>query len=254
MKENSGLKKLRNGEIVLGIMLIEVTDTEIIPVIKSIGFDAVFIDLEHGAFSMETTKAFARICYDNDIWFFARVNNHDPKYIARIMDLGVKGIMLAKSEDPDELRKLIYTMKYPPLGTKGFGIRGVHTNYETLSIAKKMKHLNENSAIILLIESKKGIDNLEKLAKLPFVDVLYIGPNDLSISLGFIGEPNHQEVQKTINKVIQVAQKNNLAIGYYSTDIEILNFWKDKGIRFLFCGTEISLLLEAGKKIINSVK
>jgi 2-keto-3-deoxy-L-rhamnonate aldolase RhmA len=254
MKENSGLKKLRDGEIVLGIMLIEVTNVEIIPVIKSIGFDAVFIDLEHGAFSMETTKAFARICNDNDIWFFARVNNHEPKYIARIMDLGVKGIMLAKSEDPIELRKLIYTMKYPPLGTKGFGIRGVHTNYEPISVEEKMKYLNENSAIILLIESKKGIDNLEELAKLPFVDALYIGPNDLSISLGYIGESNHPRVQKSVNKVIQVAQKNNLAIGYYSTDIEILNFWKNQGIRFLFCGTEISLLKEAGKKIIKSLR
>lgn len=253
MKENSGLKKLRKGETVLGIMLIEITNTEIIPLIKSIGFDAVFIDLEHGAFSMETTKAFARICHDNDIWFFARVNNHDPKYIARIMDLGVKGIMLANCEDPEEIRKLIHTMKYPPLGSKGFGIRGVHTNYESLSVAEKMSHLNQNSAIILQIESKKAIDNLVELAKLQFVDVLYIGPNDLSISLGFLGEPNHPEVQKNINKIIQVAQKNNLAIGYYSTDIEILKFWKDKGIKFLFCGTEISLLMETGKKIIKSM-
>ncbi|NHJ49081.1 MAG: hypothetical protein FK733_14940 [Asgard group archaeon] len=156
MKENSGLKKLQNGESIIGIMLAEVTNVEIIPALKSIGFESVFIDLEHGAFSMETTKAFARICHDNDIWFFARVNNHDPKYVARVLDLGVKGIMLANSENPEEIKKLIATMKYPPLGTRGFGLRGVHTDYEDISVKEKMKHINENTAIILQIESKKA--------------------------------------------------------------------------------------------------
>lgn len=97
------------------------------------------------------------------------------------------------------------------------------------------------------------MDNLEELAKLPFVDVLYIGPNDLAISLGYVGEPDHPEVKKKVEKIIEVAKKNKLALGYYSTDVTVLKYWKEKGVDFLFCGTEISLLMDAGKKFINSI-
>ncbi len=253
MKQNRNLQKIRNGEIIYGIMLAEIDNPEIILAIKAAGFDSVFIDLEHGAFSLESVKSIARICVDNEIFCFARVNSMDSSFINRIQDVGVAGIMLAHSEDPKTIQGIIEAIKYPPIGSRGFGVRGVHSNYEILSVSEKMTHLNQNSAIIIQIESQKGVQNIEDIAKIKHIDALFIGPTDLSISLGVPGQIDHDLVNEHVETTLKIGKKHNIPVGYYSTDPNRLQYWKDKGCTLLYCGTEISLMMSAGKAILSKL-
>lgn len=254
LKPNKGLERIRNGGIVTGIMLAEITNSEIIPAIKAAGFDAVFLDLEHGAFSLESVKAIARISLDHDIWCFARVHTDDLHLITRIQDAGVTGIMLAHCEDPIHIQSLIAALKFPPMGTKGFGIRGVHTNYQPHAIEELMTHHNHHSAIIVQIESKKALENLDAIAQLDHIDVLFPGPTDLSISLGVAGQLDHPKVEAALQSVVEVGKKYNIPVAHYSSNMANLLHWKAQGCRLLFFGTEMSLLIQAGCDAVTKLR
>jgi len=254
MKENSVKRALREGKTVLGTMVVEFTSPEVARMLSAAGFDYIFIDTEHGAFNHESVTNIIRAGRSMDLTCIVRVPDNAYHLIARTLDLGAHGIMVPRTETREQVENIIRAAKYPPWGSRGFGVRPIITDYERGSVAELIERLNEDTIVITQIESKQAIDDIEDLLSVKGVDVALIGPNDLSISLGVPGEHAHPSMIEAMQKVVDTCAKKGIASGIHVRDMSVLQFWMERGMTFITCDTDVGLLMSAAAQAVSTLR
>ena len=235
-------------------MLTEIRSPEILRAIAATGMDFVFLDTEHSSYDLQTVNDLIRAGRSAGLSCYVRVP--DPEYflIARTLDAGAHGIMAPRVETEEQVKRVIAATKYPPRGKRGYGVRPIITDFESGTVKEWMEKLNEDTMIILQIESKKAIDNIGQLASLEGVDAAVIGPNDLSISLGVPGQLDHPIMVDNIGKVVEACERHGIASGAHLRSLEMLEYWRDRGMRMLTYSTDIGLLMDAAKDAVKRLK
>ena len=213
MKSNKTKQQLAQGQTVYGCMMQQYRSTEIPKLFAAVGFDFIFIDTEHGGFDLETVQDLIRTSNLCGITPLVRVTELLYSLVARLLDVGAQGIILPRVEDPKVLEEAIGWMKFPPLGTRGFGIAAPLIDYEQQSFPKIIEHFNANTMAVVQFESQTAIDRSDELLSVPGIDVALVGPADLSISLGLPGEFEHPKVIETITKFMEVCRRYKVAPG-----------------------------------------
>ena len=253
MRENKVKRALKRGETVVGTMISEVRNSSIAQIMKVDGFDFFFIDMEHGSFSMETVADIIMAARLADIAPFIRVPDLEYFLLSRPLDAGAQGLMVPRVDTPDDVRHMVSFMKYPPVGERGCAVTRGHSDYLSPHTAEFIKHANEETLVIVQIESGMAIDHIEEMVSIPGVDVALIGPNDLSISLGIPGQPTHPKEIEAIDKMIAACLKHDVAAGIHIGNIDQLKGWMDKGMRFITYSSDVNFLLSgaAGCKALK---
>ncbi len=254
LEGNRVKRDLKQGKVVLGTMINEFTNPEVVRVLAAAGFDFAMIDTEHGSFTFETVADMVRAAKSTDLMMLARVPTADYFHVAKTMDQGVHGIMIPHTEDVQQVRMAVDATKYPPMGQRSYGIRSVITDYKTSAVPEQLAKSNENSVVIIQIESQKAIDHIEDLVSIEGVDVALIGPNDLSISLGCPGELNHPKMVSAISKVVEAAEKHGVAAGNHIRDMKILKEWRERGMRVLMYSTDSGFMLSAARDAVQALR
>ncbi len=181
----SGLrKKVLAGECVYGMMIRQARDPGAPAIFAAVGYDFVFIDMEHGNYSMETVADLIRGAKSVGIATIIRVPHLETFFISRVLDAGAEGIMVPMTSTKEQAERIVRYSKYTPLGQRGFGSQMGATDYKSLKANEFMKEANENTLILAQIETKEAIENIDAILGVEGIDVGLIGPNDLSISLG----------------------------------------------------------------------
>ena len=254
MKENRTKKILNDGGVVFGTFATEIGTPEVARMMSASGFDFMFLDTEHSPFTMETVISNIRSTKHLTMNCFVRVADAEYHLIARTLDAGAEGIMVPRIETGETALKATSSVKYPPLGVRGYGVRGIITDYEPSSMGDVITHLNNNTMVILQIESKQAVENIHEIASVKGVDVALIGPNDLSISLGIPGEYKNPIYLDAVEKVIQECNNSGISAGIHNRSIEDIAYWKKRGIRFLLYSTDSALLLESASRSVKELK
>ena len=213
MKENRVKTRLKRGEQVFG-MLTAIYDPQVVEVIAHLGFDCYMLDCEHGAGGTTDAETFVRTCEAAGITPLARVRSIDPKLILQFLDVGMMGIMMPGIHEAGEVEQLVEAIKYPPLGKRGMA--PVRANDYLLGAMKAEDYVtfaNEQILIMPQIELMDAVKNLDSLLRVEGVDGYFIGPRDLSMSMGFYDGPGHDEVQTVINDVFKRIQAVGLLTG-----------------------------------------
>jgi 2-keto-3-deoxy-L-rhamnonate aldolase RhmA len=254
MKANKAKEALKAGKTVVGTMLTETRSPEILRALAAAGLDFVFLDTEHGSYDFQMVNDLIRAGRSAELSCYVRVP--DPEYflIARTLDAGAHGIMAPRVETEEQVKRVIAATKYPPKGKRGYGVRPIITDFETAPVEEWMEKLNDDTMIILQIESKKAIDSIDQLISLEGVDAAVIGPNDLSISLGVPGQLDHPIMVEDIGKVVEACRKYGIAPGAHFGSLEMLEYWRDRGMRMLTYSTDIGLLMDAARSSIRRLK
>jgi 2-keto-3-deoxy-L-rhamnonate aldolase RhmA len=247
-------KRLKQGGVVLGTMIADFTSPEVTRPIAVAGFDFALIDTEHGPFSLETVADMVRTSKSTDLTMLARVPTADYFHVARTLDAGVHGVMIPHVERVSEVKSALDAMKYPPIGQRSYGLRPVVTDYKPATVKDQIASLNDNTILIIQIESVKAIEDIESLVSVSGVDVALIGPNDLSISLGCPGELNHPRMVEAISKVLDVAEKYDVAVGNHLRDMKSLLGWRDRGMRVLMFSNDSGLFLSACQDAVQKLR
>jgi 2-dehydro-3-deoxyglucarate aldolase/4-hydroxy-2-oxoheptanedioate aldolase len=141
------------------------------------------------------------------------------------MDGGALGVMVGNVETPEQAKLIVDSVKYAPLGRRGVGLGGAHTDYIGPDPVSYFKRSNENTAIICQIESPVGLENLEGIASTPGVDVLWVGHFDLSTAMGIPGEFQNPRFLAALDKVVATARKYNLRAGIQPGSYEHAEQW-----------------------------
>jgi len=242
MRENHVKRALKRGEAVIGTMANEVKSPSLAQMCAAAGFDFLFIDTEHGTYSLAETAALIQMCRQVGVVPLVRVPDLAYHLIARVLDAGAMGVMVPRIETAEQVEAMVSYARYPPLGVRGSG-GGGRSEYGLAggSTAEMVEWLNNETLIVAQIERKAAIANIEAIAGVPGLDACLIGPVDLSISLGVPGEMDHPLMQDAIQRVVDACARRGIASGGHFS-AEALEYWWRRGMRMLMCNSDIGML------------
>jgi 2-keto-3-deoxy-L-rhamnonate aldolase RhmA len=251
---NEVRRALKAGGVQLGLNFGQLRSAEIPRLLAAAGFHWAFIDTEHGNFDLETVNDVCRVSRLVGLCAVVRVADLQYSLVARALDSGAQGIIFPRMEDPKLLETALSWTKFPPTGVRGYGLTACQTDYESRSFSDVIEHVNENTLTVLQIESKRAVEAREEILSVPGIDAVMIGPSDLSISLGVPGEFQHPKVIEAMEAIRDTCDRHGIAPGTQTRSVPQAKFWKDRGMRFLGCGSEIGFLFEKAKETANALR
>lgn len=245
-------EKLSKAEPAIGtcISFSDPTVTELI----AEDMDFVWIDMEHGPQTLQTVQGHVMATKGTGAAPLVRVPWNDPVLIKPVLDCGAAGIIAPMVCTADDARRAVAACLYPPEGVRGFGPRRP-SQYGRLGGPSFCRKVNEEMICILQIEHINAIKRIDEIVAVPGVSSLVIGPNDLSGSMGHMGEPRHPEVVRAIEAVLESASRRNFPVGIgIGADPGLANEWIKKGMRWVALGSDFALLLDAIQRTMKAMQ
>jgi len=247
-----GLKqRLKNGEILIGTFLSlgNVVTSEIV---ANAGFDWVIIDIEHGLGSEGDVLHQLQSIKGTNVSVIVRVEGYQRQRIHRVLDLGADGIMCPRIENASQAELAVKAMQYPPKGVRGVAKMIRATSYGE-DFEQYRQDTSEELLGIIQIETTEALNHLDEIANIDGVDVLFIGPSDLSMSLGIFGQTDHPLFVTTVDLIVKSATNANKQVGILLSDPRDLKKYHDLGIQLFACGTDASFLGKGAKQIVEAL-
>lgn len=247
-------KRLKRGALLLGTMISEVRNPNIAYMLVQAGFDFFIIDNEHGSFNPETIAGMIAAARGAGIAVIVRIPEIRRECILKPLDAGANGLLVPVVETADQVREILRHAKYPPQGSRGAVLRRAHSFYAKPDPAKFLRQANDETVIAVQIENPRAINNLDEIASVVGVDALFVGPFDLSVSLGFPGQSTHPAVREAIGKVVSAGKKHKLATGIHLYAAAEKKSWIEKGMRFVSYGADIQFLADSAARRVAELR
>lgn len=241
-------EKLLSGQKVYGSMVRLQRNPAISFFARNAGLDFLLYDCEHGHYNFETLHDI--FATGNAMGFdsFVRVAELSKDWISRTLDSGATGIMVPMTETPEQAKEIVRWAKFAPIGDRGYGSGLAHSNYQSGGKhVDVMAAQNARVVVIAQIETALGVDNAEAIAATEGIDVLLIGPNDLSISLGIPGDLMNPIELDAIAKVAAACKKHGKSFGLHAGPPMHEHFKADE--TFMMLSTDLDILSNGFKSI-----
>jgi 4-hydroxy-2-oxoheptanedioate aldolase len=213
MKENKAKTKLRNGQTVYGLLSPNY-DTMVVETLGILGFEVYMLDCEHGPAGPMQAMEVVRACEAVGMTPMARIRSADPKLVLQFLDVGIMGVMLPTVRGVDDVKALVEAVRYPPIGKRGIApVRANDYLFSSTSQEDYIGYANDQLLILPQIETVEALEALDQLVQVEGVDGYFVGPRDLSMSMGFPDGPNHDEVRQTITHTFDTVRQAGLITG-----------------------------------------
>jgi len=199
------------------------------------GIDFLWVDLEHRPFDAYEVRWVPILCRQKGCACVVRVAGLDPQLIKKALDIGADTIMIPQVNTAEEARLAVQYAKYPPLGSRG--ISPLWTIFMDVPWDDYLPAANQETCVIVQVETPEGIRNLEAIAAVEGVDVVFAGPTDLSASLGHIGKANHPDVQNFLADFPKRVTACGKAAGITFADLDACQRAYEQGYRFISFGS-----------------
>lgn len=242
---NNLKERLKAGEILHGCWL-NMGSSISAEIIGTSGFDWALIDLEHGAGTEHTLLPQIQALGNSEIEPFVRVETYEAARVKRVLDYGVKGIMFPQIRTAKEAREAISNMYYPPAGTRGLAKMIRATKFGT-DFENYFEFVKNGLLGIIQIETRESLNHLGEIASIEGVDVLFLGPTDLSLALGILGQWDHPLFKDAVISIGKAAQNAGKAAGVLFFDLNQYSFYYEHGFRFLASGSDMVFLSNGAK-------
>ncbi|MGI9146469.1 MAG: HpcH/HpaI aldolase family protein [Chloroflexota bacterium] len=233
MKSNHVKRVLAEGGISLGTMVFEFGTPGIARIVAGADADFVIFDMEHTGWSTETLKSLFASCGGTELVPMARVPAAQYHLIARTLDVGAMGIMVPMVESEDQARSIAQSAKYPPMGRRGAAFGVAHDDYTGGNVVDKIHSANAEGLLIAQIETVAGLEQVERIAAVDGIDVLWIGHFDLTNSLGIPAQFEHPTYLAAVERVLEACHKHSKAAGFMVASSDEARTKLDQGFRCL---------------------
>jgi len=253
LRKNLLKQALKAGQPQYGCGFGQLRSQEVLKLLAAAGFHWAFIDCEHGGFDLETVQDLCRIAPYVNFTPLVRVADLQYALVARALDVAAPGVIFPRVESAELLAEAISWTKFPPVGVRGYGLTPVNYDYAAVTIPQAIEHYNEETMVVLQIETETALNRVDELLNVPGVDVVMIGPADLSVSLGVPGEFTHPKFVAAYEKIRDACLKRGIVPGTHNRSLELMQMWKEKGFLFLGCGNETAMLFERATAIIKGI-
>jgi 2-keto-3-deoxy-L-rhamnonate aldolase RhmA len=247
LKENRVKKALKAGQVCIGSMVSSFRSPQIAQIFAVSGWDYLIMDTEHSFFDYGSLADIFSLARTEEIVPLVRVTVATYPYLARALDVGAMGVICPHVETPEEIRLILDGCLYAPLGQRGLSLSNIHLAHRRATQKEYVEWANANTLMVIQPETKKAIENIEKLVSIPGVNAVMIGPHDLSLSLGIVGQLKHPQMAEAYERIIAACQKFGVAPGIHLTEFDQAQEWLAKGMRFFTFQNDIRMLVDAGK-------
>ncbi|MBI4278915.1 MAG: hypothetical protein HY660_10700 [Armatimonadetes bacterium] len=247
-------KALKEGKVVLGTFVSEVWTPAIAWMYAAAGFDFMFVDMEHGAFNMESATAVCMAARGAGIAPIVRVPWNDRGSLMRPLDSGAAGLLVPMVETKAYAEQMIRFTKYPPVGQRGLAARRAHSAYRPIQVGPYLKQANDDTLIVAQIETLGSVERLDEILSVGSIDVAFIGPADLSTSMGLPGQANHPDVVKAIERTIEGARRHGIAAGIHLQDVKSVVEWAKRGMRFISYSNDVTFLVDGPARDLAQIR
>ena len=223
-------------------------------IVAQAGYDCVLIDLEHGPGSVLDAIDIMQAVQGHDCGALLRVPANDPVWIKRVLDAGVDGVMIPAVNTPEDARAAVSACRYPPAGMRGMAATVVRASRFGLDWQDYVRRAADELLVMCQIESVAAVDNVAAIAAVEGVDMLFVGPFDLSASMGFLGQPDHETVRAAITRVEAAARAAGTLLGGIPTPDRSARQLYEAGYHLVLADADLSLLRDSAVRSVESLR
>jgi len=254
MNENRVKTALNAGKTVIGTGLGITANPNVVRLLAGVGYDFLFIDIEHNLISPENLMTVVQMARACNISCMVRVQDTEYHLLANTLDSGADGLIVPRVESKTQAECIVAYSKFPPQGVRGCGTTAPLDFNRQGEWGPALAWLNDQSLIATQVESMKALDTLPEMLQVPGIDLIVVGPLDLSINLGVPGQFNHPKFVTAVERVIQICQTHNVPSGIVLATPEALKPWWEKGMRFLVCSNDFTMIKSTATDHLRAVR
>lgn len=245
-------ERLRAGERLLAASVsLSVDNAELL---GNCGFDWLFIDPETLPITREQVQHMIRASTCTGVDAVVRLNSDRPEEIRQTLDMGAAGVIVPLVKTAEQTQAIVAAAKYPPAGERGLaGGRAQGYGYGA-SLQAYVADANQKTAIIVMVEEAEGLGNVESIAAVEGLDGIFVGPGDLSMSLGCLGEHLHDSMRAAYRRIGAAARANGIGVGIFPSSQEMYELCFGEGYRFFLAGLDTALLRNAAAERLKEMR
>ncbi len=248
-------ERLQNGELAIGVGLRQARTVDIAKIMKTAGFDWLFIDQEHGALGLDDAAEISCAAQDAGITPIVRVPGFEHYHAAKALDGGAQGIVVPHVDTADVAEAMVRNCRYPPIGKRSVVGSLPQLDFASVPLGEAAEAVNTSTLLILMIETGEAVAEAKAIAATSGVDALLVGANDLSMELGIPGELDHPKMIEALETVVAACRSAGIYPGLggvYRQDM--IERYVDMGFRMILAGSDLSLMLTAGKASASAIR
>jgi 2-keto-3-deoxy-L-rhamnonate aldolase RhmA len=249
--ENPVKALLRAGKPVIGAV-ITTNSVEAAAHVASLGFDFLWIEMEHTPVSLETLRNIVLATRGLKAVPFARPPVNELWTAKRVLDAGALGVIFPFTRTPALARQAVAACRYPPVGLRGSGAFLAQTRWPAPE--GYYDFADENVLVIAVVEDTSALESIDEIAATPGLDVLFIGTSDLSFSMGLRGRQDHPKLQAAIERIVAAGKKQGKVLGRPALTAEEIGRFMAEGFRFFMTNTELELMAAGAAQLLAPLK
>ena len=252
---NHALRQLRAGKLAVGMGVRNARTVDIAQIARTCGYDWLFIDCEHSSMDLDTAAQISAASLAVGVTPVVRVPGVEHWHASRVLDNGAQGIVVPHVDDAAQAKRVANACRFPPIGHRSMGGGLQQLGFAPVPVGEAARIVNEETLVVVMLESPRGIENCEAIAAVPGIDALLIGTNDLCFEMGIPGQFNDARVRDAYTKVIAACRKHGKFPGMGGMyTAELLERHIGMGVQLILSGSDFSLLMQAGKARADLVR
>ena len=252
MFQNKLKRTLAAGGSAIGTFA-AINSPDVIELIALAGFDFVIVDCEHGPMNAETSTNLIRTAERYDVTPIARVRENGETIILKHLDVGAHGVQIPQINTAEDAARAVRYAKYHPIGSRGVAMPRA-SGYGLFPIMDYLQRENEETMIVAHCENTIGLENLDAIAAVPGIDVIFLGPFDMSQSMGIPGQVTHPRIEAAAERVLALCAKHGKVPGIFVGTAEAAIARRKQGFRYLPIGMECTIIGKAFKDLVEKAK
>lgn len=253
MKYNQMKHALKNKESAIGTF-VKFCDPASVEILALAGFDFFVLDTEHVGMDRQELLHILRAAEASGITPIVRVKENNQVEILQNLDFGYLGVQVPNVDTPDQAVRLVQSVKYTPHGNRGLSPSVRACNYGTMPVHEYVETANQETLIVSHCETVECVNNLDAILQVDGIDVIFIGPMDLSQSLGIPGQTSSREVQDCIAGIKKKVLGSNKALGTTAATPEAAKKLIEQGVQYILLGSDQSMMYKWGKNAIKVIR
>lgn len=246
-------QRLDDGDIVFGATVCEHLRPSVVKAYVNAGFDFIFLENEHASFDPSRLADFVLCARDHGLTVVSKLGELSRADTARLLEMGVMGIQLPRTETADDMRTLIDYIKFPPVGSRASATGYGNSYYGKVDKADWYDEMNAETFSIAHFETRPGAENAEAVMAVDGIDICFIGSSDLSLSYGIPGQYQDPGFLETVNGIFDIAARRNIIRGIVAADYDGARYWIDKGVQYFECNNELDFIRAGAAKAVEDL-
>lgn len=242
-------RRLEADELVVSLAITHARTPDFMMMLATTGVDAVFVDMEHAAISLETCTMLCTTAVAAGLTPLVRVPSHEPQDMTRVLDNGAMGVVVPHVNSRDEAERIVDACRFPPDGHRSIIGPNPVTRFQPMPGTEMTAFMNRETILCAMVETPQAVERSGAIASVPGLDMILIGPHDLTAEMGIPGQFDHKQFRGAVETVAAACREHGkiLGIAGVAKNAELLAEFVSHGGRFISAGTDAGIFLDAAR-------